>query len=61
VFEDVTERQESDAAKDILVAETHHRMGNLMAMLRSVARQTEAKGRSVEEYRDRFMGRFEAV
>ena len=61
VFEDVTARQKADAAKDMLVAETRHRMKNLMAMLRAVARQTEVQGRSAEDYRDTFMGRFEAV
>lgn len=61
VFSDVTEQQKADTARDMLVAETRHRMKNLMAMLRAVAHQTEAKGRTGEEYRDIFMGRFAAV
>lgn len=61
VFEDVTERQKQDNAKDILVAETRHRMKNLLAMIRAVATQTKTTNRTAEEYRDAFMGRFEAV
>lgn len=61
VFEDVTERRKVAAAKDILVAETRHRMGNLMAMLRAVVNQTEVEGRTGKEYRDSLIGRFDAV
>lgn len=61
VFEDVTERYKADAAKDILLAETRHRMKNLMAMIQAVANQTKTKGLTAEEYRARFMGRFETV
>ncbi len=61
VFEDVTEKQKSDAAKDILLAETRHRMKNLMAMVRAVANQTRTRGLTADEYRASFIGRFEAV
>jgi PAS domain S-box-containing protein len=61
VFEDVTERKKSDAAKDLLVAETRHRMKNLMAIVQAVARQTKAAGRTGEEFRDVLLARFEAV
>jgi two-component sensor histidine kinase len=61
VFEDVTDRQKAEAAKDLLLSETRHRMGNLLAMVRAVARQTKPDGRTAEEYRDVFLGRFEAV
>ncbi|HEV7414931.1 MAG TPA: sensor histidine kinase [Tianweitania sediminis] len=61
VFEDVTTRMKADAAKDVLIAETRHRMKNLAGILRAVARQTEAKGRTGEEYRDAFMGRLDAI
>ncbi len=61
VFEDVTARRKSDADKDVLLAETRHRMKNLLAILRAVANHTEAEGRSAEEYREIFLGRFEAV
>lgn len=61
VFEDATNRRKADADKDLLLAETRHRMKNLSAILRAVATQTEIEGRSAQEYRDIFLGRFEAV
>ena len=61
VFEDVTGRHEEIAAKDILLAEMHHRMKNLLAVVRALASQTQAKDRTGEQYRDAFMGRFEAL
>lgn len=61
VFDDVTDRLKADAAKDMLLAETRHRMKNLMAMVRAVANQTKSEGITAEEYRRDFMGRFEAV
>ena len=61
VFEDVTDQRRSDAEKDVLVAETRHRMKNLFAVVRALASQTATEGRSGEQYRDAFLGRFEAV
>lgn len=61
VFEDVTEQRRGDAEKDILLSETRHRMKNLLAVVRALAAQTRAEGRSGEQYRDAFLGRFEAV
>jgi PAS domain S-box-containing protein len=61
VFEDVTDRRRGDAEKDILLGEKRHRMKNLLAVVRALATQTEVESRSGEEYRDVFLGRFEAV
>ncbi|RZN32716.1 HWE histidine kinase domain-containing protein [Bradyrhizobium sp. Leo121] len=61
LFEDVTDRRHSDVQKDILLAETRHRMKNLLGIVRSLANQTEVEGRSAKEYRDAFLGRFHAV
>jgi two-component sensor histidine kinase len=61
LFEDATDRRRSEAEKDILLAETRHRMKNLLAIVRAIATQTIAEGRSGEEYRTAFLGRFEAV
>ena len=61
LFEDVTERRRSDAQKDILLAETRHRMKNLLAIVRALANQTDAEGRSATEYRAAFLGRLQAV
>jgi len=61
LFEDVTVRRRGDAQKDILLAETRHRMKNLLAIVRALATQTAVEGRSGQEYRDAFLGRFEAL
>jgi len=61
LFEDVTERRQRDAQKDILLAETRHRMKNLLGIVRSLATQTDVEGRTAKEYRDAFLGRFQAV
>lgn len=60
-FDDVTDTRRVDAEKDILLAETRHRMKNLLAVVRALATQTDVEGRTGQEYRDAFLGRFEAV
>jgi two-component sensor histidine kinase len=60
-FEDVTERNRVDAERDVLLSETRHRMRNLLAVVRALAGQTRAAGRTGEEYRDAFLGRLEAL
>lgn len=60
-IEDATERTQRDAVKDMVVSELRHRMKNLLAVTRSIARQTTTEGRSAEEYRDAFLGRFSAL
>lgn len=61
LFEDVTERRRVEAEKDILLAETRHRMKNLMGMVRALANRTSAEGRSAAEFREAFLGRFQAL
>jgi two-component sensor histidine kinase len=61
VFDDVTERRRADAEKDLLLAETRHRMKNLAAILHAVATQTGTEGRTAQQYREIFLGRFYAV
>ena len=61
LFEDATERRRSDAEKDFIVSETRHRMKNLFAVVRSLASQTEADGRTAAEFRDTFLNRLEAT
>lgn len=58
---DATDRRRRDAAKDMLFGELRHRMNNLLAVAQSLARNTATKGRSAEEYRDEFLGRFNAL
>jgi two-component sensor histidine kinase len=58
---DATESRRREAEKDLLLGEIKHRMKNLLAMVQAMARQTPATGRSGEEYRDAFLGRFNAL
>jgi PAS domain S-box-containing protein len=60
-FEDITTRRRDEAARDAVLAETRHRIGNLVAVARALATQTDAEGLSGVEYRDAFLGRFEAL
>ncbi|MBL6082349.1 PAS domain-containing protein [Belnapia sp. T18] len=60
-FEDVTDRGRAEAEKDVLLAETRHRMRNLLSVVRALAGQTRTAGRTGEEYRDAFLGRLEAL
>ena len=61
VIADQTDRMRRDAAKDMLAGELRHRIKNLLALARAIARQTATDGRSAEEYRDTFLGRFGAL
>ncbi|PTM86329.1 HWE histidine kinase domain-containing protein [Mycoplana dimorpha] len=58
---DATERRRGEAEKDVLLGELRHRMKNMLALVQALARQTTAAGRSGEEYRDAFLGRFNAL
>jgi two-component sensor histidine kinase len=58
---DATDRYRRDAAKDMLFGELRHRLKNLLAVAQSIAQQTATEGRSAEEYRDEFLGRFGAL
>ncbi|MDB5596314.1 MAG: histidine kinase [Hyphomicrobiales bacterium] len=60
-FDDVTAARHASADADILLAETRHRMKNLLATMRAIASQTRTAGRSADEYKETFLGRFQAV
>ena len=58
---DATDRFRESVAKDVVFGELRHRMKNLLGVAQSIARQTTTEGRSAEEYRDDFLGRFGAL
>ena len=58
---DATERLNREREKDLLLGELRHRIKNLLAVVQAMARQTSVKGRSGQEYRDAFLGRFDAL
>lgn len=60
-IEDITERAEREAEKDMLFGELKHRMKNLLSVARSIARQATTEGRTAAQYRDEFLGRFGAL
>jgi two-component sensor histidine kinase len=61
VIVDETDRLRRDATKDLLFGELRHRIKNLLAVAQSIARHTAVEGRSAQEYRDEFLGRFQAL
>ena len=58
---DATERHRKDAESQLLFGELRHRMNNFLAVAQAIAHQTTTQGRSAEEYRDVFLGRFAAM
>jgi PAS domain S-box-containing protein len=58
---DITERKQSDAQRDLLVAELSHRVKNTLATVISIAHQSFSKGPSPEEARRSFDGRIRAL
>jgi two-component sensor histidine kinase len=58
---DATDRVRREATKDMLFAELRHRVKNLLAVAQAIARHTQTEGRTAEEYRDDFLGRFRAL
>jgi two-component sensor histidine kinase len=61
MFEDVTEARRAKAESDILLAESQHRMKNLLAVMRALITQTKVAGRSAEDYRDALLAHFAAL
>ena len=61
MFEDVTEARRTKAESDILLAETQHRMKNLLAVVRALVTQTKTAGRSAEDYRSALLARMTAL
>lgn len=60
-MEDATTRLQKEEEWELLLGELRHRVKNLLGVVLALARQTEAAGRTGEEYRDAFLGRFEAL
>jgi two-component sensor histidine kinase len=60
-MEDATTRLQREEERELLLGELRHRVKNLLGVVLALARQTEAAGRTGEEYRDAFLGRFGAL
>jgi two-component system CheB/CheR fusion protein len=60
-IEDVTERRQTEQEKDLLAQELSHRVKNTLAVVQSLALQTDGRARSVAAYREAFVGRLQAL
>jgi PAS domain S-box-containing protein len=54
---DITERKRADQAREVLISELQHRTRNLLAVVGSIAAETIASTRSVQEFRSAFNSR----
>lgn len=61
IGQDVTERRQAHERREVLVAELQHRTRNLIAVVRSIARQTMAHTGPTEAFRETFDDRLEAL
>lgn len=61
IGQDVTERQHVDQRQKLLLAELQHRVRNILAMIRSVARRTGDTVDTVDDYARHFDGRIGAL
>ncbi|WP_442754251.1 HWE histidine kinase domain-containing protein [Methylocystis sp. JAN1] len=59
-FADVTDAQKSAAETDLLLAESRHRVKNVLAVVHALAFQADVEGKTAKEYRDAFLGRLDA-
>ena len=57
---DLTERKRGERERELLARELNHRVKNILAVVQSLAMQTD-HSRSVEEFRDKFVGRLSAL
>jgi two-component system CheB/CheR fusion protein len=60
-IQDFTERRQAEQEKDLLAQELSHRVKNTLAVVQSLATQTDGRTRSVEAYREAFVGRLQAL
>ena len=61
VGQDVTERHRAEERQRLLLAELQHRVRNIMAMMRSVARRTGDTAESADDYARHLDGRISAM
>ncbi len=61
VGRDMTERHATDERQHVLVAELQHRTRNLMGVVRSVADKTARASVDLDDFRERFRDRLEAL
>lgn len=58
---DITSRRQDEAEKDLLAQELSHRVKNTLAVVQALAMHTDGRTRSVEDFREAFVGRLQAL
>ena len=61
LFNDVGERKRAEDERELLARELSHRVKNTLAVVQALALQSEGKARSIEAYRQAFIGRLQAL
>lgn len=61
LFQDITERKEAEHERELLTQELSHRVKNTLAVVQSLASHTSRESRSIEHFRDTFIGRLHAL
>ena len=58
---DISERKRAEEERELLARELNHRVRNTLAVVQALAMQTDGRARSVEAFREAFVGRLQAV
>jgi len=61
LFRDVSDRRAADEQREMLTRELSHRVKNTLAVVQSLARHSGGDDPAVKDYRDRFVGRVQAL
>ncbi len=60
-IEDITDRKNSEKHQELLVGELSHRVKNTLAVVQSIAAQTQRHSNSLESFGEAFQGRLQAL
>jgi PAS domain S-box-containing protein len=58
---DISDRKQAEEERELLARELSHRVKNMLAVVQSLATQTASDAKSIEEYRNAFLGRLKAL
>jgi PAS domain S-box-containing protein len=58
---DISVRKRTEEERELLTRELSHRVKNTLAVVQSLAMQTDGRARSVEAFREAFVGRLQAL
>lgn len=58
---DIDDRKQAEIERELLARELSHRVKNTLAVVQSLARMTNGRLRTIEEYREVFLGRLDAL